>query len=76
MMTRLVFQSRSEVKDPALDCGASTKADLSLEFRKQGFPILPLPLCIGELWRVDRLPGCRANSSMWIVRKRNAPLEQ
>jgi hypothetical protein len=30
--------------------------DLILWFRQQGFHLLSLPLCIGELWRVRQLP--------------------
>ena len=26
------------------------------QFREQGFHLLSLPLCFGELWRVDQLP--------------------
>ncbi|MGB7643105.1 MAG: hypothetical protein WBL82_17585, partial [Terriglobales bacterium] len=32
------------------------QSDLILQFREQGFHLLSLPLCFGELWRVDQLP--------------------
>jgi hypothetical protein len=32
------------------------QSDLIFQFREQGFHLLPLPLCLGELWRVDQLP--------------------
>ena len=32
------------------------QADLILQFREQGFHLLSLPLCFGELWRVDQVP--------------------
>jgi hypothetical protein len=34
----------------------TAQSDLILHFREQGFNLLPLPLCLGELWRVDQLP--------------------
>jgi hypothetical protein len=32
------------------------QSDLILQFCKQGLHLFPLPLCFGELWRVDQLP--------------------
>src|SRR5947199_4281399 len=32
------------------------QSDLIFQFRKQSFHLLSLPLCFGELWRVDQLP--------------------
>jgi hypothetical protein len=37
---------------------------LILQFREQGFHLLSLPLCFGELWRVDQLPR---TLSGWFV---------
>src|SRR3954469_26043355 len=37
---------------------------LILQFREQGFHLLSLPLCFGELWRVDQLPR---TLSRWFV---------
>jgi hypothetical protein len=31
------------------------QSDLILQFREQGFHLLSLPLCFGELWRIDQL---------------------
>ncbi len=40
------------------------QSDLILQFREQGFHLLSLPLCFGELWRVDQLPR---TLSSWFV---------
>src|SRR4029077_21103004 len=40
------------------------QSDLILQFREQGFHLLSLPLCFGELWRVDQLPR---TLSGWFV---------
>ena len=40
------------------------QSDLILQFREQGFHLLSLPLCFGELWRVDQLPS---TLSGWFV---------
>jgi hypothetical protein len=34
----------------------ASQSDLILQFREQGFHFFSLPLCLGELWRVDQLP--------------------
>ena len=45
------------------------------EFLEQGFRLPSLPLCLGRLRRVCNLRArCRAGSSMWTARNRNAPL--
>ena len=40
------------------------QSDLILQFREQGFHLLSLPLCFGELWRVDQFPR---TLSGWFV---------
>src|SRR5580692_8551171 len=40
------------------------QSDLILQFREQGFHLLSLPLCFGELFRVDQLPR---TLSSWFV---------
>src|SRR3954466_15761320 len=40
------------------------QSDLILQFREQGFHLLSLPLCFGELWRIDQLPR---TLSGWFV---------
>jgi hypothetical protein len=42
----------------------AAQSDLILQFREQGFHRLSLPLCCGELWRVDQLPR---TLSGWFV---------
>jgi hypothetical protein len=43
---------------------SAPQSDLILQFREQGFHLLSLPLCFGELWRVDQLPR---TLSGWFV---------
>ena len=38
---------------------------LILQFREQGFHLLSLPLCVGELWCVNQLP--RALSGWFVL---------
>jgi hypothetical protein len=38
------------------DLVLANDTDLILEFREQGFHLLSLPLCLGELGRVRQLP--------------------
>src|SRR5580765_391941 len=40
------------------------QSDLVLQFCEQGFHLFSLPLCLGELWRVDQLPR---TLSGWFV---------
>ncbi len=42
----------------------AAQPDLILELREQGFHLLPLPQCLGELWRVRQLPCALAR---WFV---------
>jgi hypothetical protein len=45
------------------------QTNLILEFRKQGFYFLSLPLCVGELGCVGQLAGTLpGRSSMWMAR--------
>jgi hypothetical protein len=44
---------------------------LILQFREQGFHLLSLPLCCGELWRIDQLP--RTLSGWFILVDDQAP---
>jgi hypothetical protein len=47
------------------------QSDLILQFREQGFHLLSLPLCFGELWRVDQLP--RTLSGWFVLVDDQAP---
>jgi len=47
------------------------QSDLILQFREQGFHLLSLPLCFGELWRVDQHP--RTLSSWFVLVDDKAP---
>jgi len=47
------------------------QADLILQLREQSFHLLSLPLCFGELWRVDQLP--RALSGGFVLVDDKAP---
>src|SRR5271166_2580940 len=47
------------------------QSDLILQFREQGFHLLSLPLCFGELWRVDQLP--RTLSGWFVLVDDKAP---
>src|SRR5690242_10724732 len=47
------------------------QSDLILEFREQGFHLLSLPLCFGELWRVDQTP--RTLSGWFVLVDDKAP---
>jgi hypothetical protein len=49
----------------------ASQSDLILQFREQSFRPLSLPLCFGELWRVDQLP--RALSSWFVLVDDKAP---
>src|ERR1035437_1714150 len=49
----------------------AAQSDLMLQFREQGFHLLPLPLCFGELWRVDQLP--RTLSGWFVLVDAKAP---
>ncbi len=42
----------------------ATHSDLILQFREQGFDLLSLPLCMGELWRVRQLSGALSGRLM------------
>jgi len=42
--------------EPESPQAQAPQSDLMLQFREQGFHLLSLPLCFGELWRVDQLP--------------------
>jgi hypothetical protein len=45
------------------------QSDLIFQFREQGFHLFPLPLCFGELWRVDHSRArCRAGSFWWMIK--------
>ena len=48
------------------------QSDLILQFREQGFHLLSLPLCFGELWRIDQLPR---TLSSWLVLVDDKPPE-
>jgi hypothetical protein len=47
------------------------QSDLILQFREQGFHLLSLPLCLGELWRVEQLP--RTLSGWFVLVDDKAP---
>src|SRR5438874_7047409 len=47
------------------------QSDLILQFREQGFHLLSLPLCLGELWRVNQLP--RTLSGWFVLVDDKAP---
>jgi len=47
------------------------QSDLILQFREQGFHLLSLPLCCGELWRLDQLP--RTLSGRFVLVDDQAP---
>ena len=47
------------------------QSDLILQFREQGLHLLSLPLCFGELWRVDQLP--RTLSGRFVLMDDKAP---
>jgi hypothetical protein len=47
------------------------QSDLILQFGEQGFHLLSLPLCFGELWRVDQLP--RTLSGWFVLVDDKAP---
>ena len=47
------------------------QSDLILQFREQSFHLLSLPLCFGELWRVDQLP--RTLSGWFVLVDDKAP---
>ena len=47
------------------------QSDLIFQFGEQGFHLLSLPLCFGELWRVDQLP--RTLSGWFVLVDDKAP---
>src|SRR5438552_200134 len=50
--------------EPESPQSQAPQSDLILQFGEQGFHLLSLPLCFGELWRVDQLPR---TLSGWFV---------
>src|SRR5438874_6625865 len=57
--------------EPKSPQAQAPQSDLILQFREQGFHLLSLPLCFGELWRVDQLP--RTLSGWFVLVDDEAP---
>src|SRR5437660_1604420 len=57
--------------EPESPQSQAPQSDLILQFGEQGFHLLSLPLCFGELWRVDQLP--RTLSGWFVLVDDKAP---
>src|SRR5207248_11569000 len=57
--------------EPESPQSQAPQSDLILQFGEQGFHLLSLPLCFGELWRVDQLP--RTLSDWFVLVDDKAP---